>query len=65
MSVDFPVTSWQSTKGPSYVQGERSVLAVPNQRQSAWEVTMIVWHSYGVCLLGETPCFIVAKSRTL
>jgi hypothetical protein len=28
-----------TTKGPSSLQDERSVSAVPNQRQSAWELT--------------------------
>jgi hypothetical protein len=49
----MPMMSSWSRKGPSSLQGERSVSTVPIQRQSAWEVTVIVWHSYGFCLLGE------------
>jgi hypothetical protein len=59
--MDFPVTSCardilETLVGPFSLQVVRSVPAVPNQRQSAWEVTVIVQHSYGFCLLGEPPC---------
>jgi hypothetical protein len=37
---------------------------MPNWGQFAWEVTVIVWHSHGLCLLGESLCCRVAK-RTL
>jgi hypothetical protein len=61
----YPVTSWQPTKVPSSLQDERLVLAVPNWRQFAWEVAMIIQHFYRLCLLGDPPCWGVAKSRTL
>jgi hypothetical protein len=41
--------------GPSSLQGEKSVLAVHNWRQSTLGVTMTVWYSYGFYLLGEPP----------